>query len=124
MKRLAAAATILLLAAGPARAMTVAEFLARAHMLKARGVLALLSPDAALLKAEMQGIVATYRADIRAQRAAGKPPHSCPPALSQAQVQMVGGQLLAELERIPAARRGMSMKAAFYAFMKRRYPCR
>ncbi|MET0308668.1 MAG: hypothetical protein ABW023_08175 [Sphingomonas sp.] len=119
---LAAAASLLM--AGSAQAMTVAEFLAKAHGLKAQGAMAMLSPDAELLKAEMRGILIAYRADIRAARAAGRPAHSCPPARNQVEPQVAAKQLLADLEKIPATQRGMSMKRAFYAFMKRRYPCR
>lgn len=121
MRRVFAAAAVLSMIAVPAQAMTVAEFLAKAHALKAKGPLALVSPDLPLLKKEMQGIGAGYRADIDAARAAGRTPHSCPPPKGQAK--MDSSQLLAELERIPPAHRGMSMKTAFYAIMKRRYPC-
>jgi hypothetical protein len=37
---------------------------------------------------------------------------------------MTSDEFLAELERVPVAQRGMSMRTAFYAMMKRRYPCR
>ena len=121
MIRLFAAAALLVLIAGPAQAMSVAEFLAKAHALKAKGPLAILSPDLPVLKKEMQDIGAGYRADILAARAAGRTPHSCPPPRDQ--VKMDSSQLLAELERIPPAQRGMSMRTAFYAIMKRRYPC-
>jgi hypothetical protein len=119
--RLFAAAASLSLIAVSAQAMTVAEFLAKANALKAKGPLALMSPDLGLLRKEMQDIGAVYRADIQAARAAGRPPHSCPPPRDQ--VRMDSSQLLAELEKIPPAQRGMSVKTAFYAIMKRRYPC-
>ena len=122
MRRLALAAAALSLVATSASAMSVAEFLAKARALQARGVLSVLSPDVALLRNEMLGISAAYRADMAAARAAGRKPHSCPPP--KGQVRMTAAQMLAELERIPPARRGMSMKAAFYDYMKRRFPCR
>jgi len=122
MRRLALAAAALSLVATSANAMSVAEFLAKARALQARGVLSALSPDVALLRNEMLGISAAYRADMAAARAAGRKPHSCPPP--KGQVRMTAAQMLAELERIPPARRGMSMKAAFYDYMKRRFPCR
>ena len=110
------------LAAQPAEAMSVAEFLARARALRAEGVLAALSPDLDLLRAEVRGIVRSYRGDLAAAKAAGRPPHSCPPAGGIPR--LTPDQMLRELERIPPAQRRMSMKAAFYAYMKRRYPCR
>lgn len=121
-KSLFAAAAALCLVAAPAQAMTVAEFLAKAKALQSRGLLAIGSPDIKLLKDEMQGIADGYRADLEAARKAGRKPHSCPPP--KGQVKMDGKQLFAELEKIPVAQRGMSMKTAFYGIMKRRYPCK
>ena len=105
-----------------AQAMTVAQFLARAKALQARGALGLLSPDAELLKHEVASIRAAYTADLRAARAAGKTPHSCPPETGKPR--LTPKQMLAELEKIPPTKRSMSMKAAVYAYMKRTYPCR
>lgn len=122
MRRLALAATALSLVATSASAMSVAEFLARARALQARGMLSAFSPDVTLLRNEMTAIGTAYRADLAAARAAGRKPHSCPPP--RGQVRMTADQMLAELERIPPARRGMSMKAAFYDYMRRRFPCR
>lgn len=102
--------------------MTVAEFLAKANALKARGMFAMMSSDIGLLKAEMAGIADAYRGDIAAARAAGRKPHSCPPPKGQSK--MGSSEFLAELEKIPQARRGISMKAAFYGIMARRFPCR
>jgi hypothetical protein len=113
-----------LLAAPAAQAMSVAEFLARARQLQAVGVLAPFYADYDLLKAEMRGIAYGYLADIAAARRAGRPPHSCPPPRNSPAAQIDPEQLLRELERIPPAQRGVSMKTAFYAFMKRRFPCK
>jgi len=116
------AATGLALVATPAHAMSVAEFLARARALQALGPLAMLSSDVTVLRNEIYAVRAAYRADLAALRARGGKPNSCPPASGR--VTMTPAQLLAELERIPPARRGMSMKAAFYDYMRRHYPCR
>lgn len=121
MKRLVAAVILLCLTAAPANAMTVAEFLGKVHALKARGILAIGSPDIALLRGEVANIRAGYRADLAAAQKAGRKPHSCPPPADKPMSQ---DEFIAELERIPAAQRGMSMRTAFYAIMKRRYPCR
>lgn len=123
MRRLVfAAVAASLLVPTAAQAMSVAQFLAKAKALQAQGALAILSPDAELLKREVASIRAAYTADLRAARAAGKTPHSCPPETGKPRI--TPRQMLAELEKIPAARRGMSMKAAVYAYMKRTYPCR
>jgi hypothetical protein len=115
-----AGATLLLPAS--AQAMSVAEFLAKANALKARGFLAIGSPDIKLLKSEMEGVANAYRADIRSARAAGRTPHSCPPPKGKAKIG--SKELMAEFEAIPAAQRGMSVKSAFYAMMKKRFPCK
>ncbi len=122
MKRLFLAVAILSFAATSASAMTVAEFLAKANALKAKGMMAAFSSDIGLLKSEMAAVTASYRADLELARAAGRKPHSCPPP--RGQTRMTSTDLLAELAKIPPARRGMSMKAAFYGIMARRYPCR
>lgn len=122
MRRLTALVAVAILAVpNAAQAMTVAQFLAKAKALQARGALGLLSPDAELLKHEVAAIRAAYTADLRAARAAGKTPHSCPPETGKPRLNPK--QMLAELEKIPPAKRGMSMKAAVYAYMKRTYPC-
>ena len=122
MRRLFLAAAALSFVATSASAMTVAEFLAKANALKAQGMMAAFSSDIGVLKSEMAGVATAYRADLESARAAGRKPHSCPPP--KGQTKMTSTDLLAELEKIPPARRGMSMKAAFYGIMARRYPCR
>ncbi|ODP38210.1 hypothetical protein BFL28_15155 [Sphingomonas turrisvirgatae] len=105
-----------------AQAMTVAQFLAKVNGLKAKGIFAMGSPDIKLLTNEMKGVAADYRAEIESARAAGRVPHSCPPAKGQAK--LGSKDILAEFEAIPLPQRGMSTKTAFYAMMKKRYPCR
>jgi len=112
----------LLCAALPAQAMTVAEFLAKAHALQSRGIFAMGSPDIKLLQDEVAGIRTAYRADLASAAAAHRPPHSCPPPPGQSK--MSSTEFVAELERIPVAQRGISMRTAFYAIMRRKYPCR
>ncbi len=105
-----------------AQAMSVAEFLAKANALKAKGFLALGSSDIALLRTEVERASDAYRNDLATASAAGRTPHSCPPPKGQTRIG--SNELLAEFEKIPAAQRGMSVKSAFYAMMKRRFPCK
>jgi len=121
-KLLVLAAAALSMVATSASAMTVAEFLAKAKALQAQGMLAAFSSDVTLLKNEMAGISAAYRADLEGARRMGRKPHSCPPP--KGQVKLPPKEFIAELEKIPPAKRGVSMKAAFYWIMARRYPCR
>lgn len=106
-----------------AQAMTVEEFLVKARALKAKGPFALFSSDLAPVKAEIKSVATSYRADLRAEKAAGRAPHSCPPPEGSNAAKIKPADFLAELERIPPHQRSMSMKTAFYLIMKRRWPC-
>lgn len=121
MKRFWITAGVLALAPASAQAMTVAEFLAKANALIAKGALASESPDFAPLAAEIRVAVEAYRDDLNAARHAGSAPHSCPSAARG--VRFSTKELVAEFNAIPPADRGMSVKTAFYAMMKKRYPC-
>ena len=77
MKRLVfAAVAASLLVPTAAQAMTVAQFLAKAKALQAQGALAILSPDAELLKREVASIRAAYTADLRAARQSHRREHA------------------------------------------------
>lgn len=102
--------------------MTVGDFLSKANALKARGLMAMGSSDLKLLRGHMLSVATDYRRDIDNARAAGKPPHSCPPP--KGKTRMGSNELLTEFEKIPSAQRGISTRTAFYDMMKRRYPCR
>ncbi|MCP3730479.1 hypothetical protein M9978_08555 [Sphingomonas sp. MG17] len=121
MKKLMMIAALVALPAS-AQAMSVAEFLAKVSGLKAKGLFAMGSPDIKLLTTEMKAVGEAYRTDIEGARAAGRTPHSCPPPKGKAK--LTSKDLLSEFEAIPAAQRGMSVKTAFYAMMRKRYPCK
>jgi hypothetical protein len=118
MKKLLAAALCGCLIATPAMAeMSVATFLAKTDALKAKGMLAMMSSDIGLLKAEMKAATSSYRTDLTAAKAAGRPLHSCPPAKSS----MDSDELMASFRTIPEAQRPRtSVKTAFYALMKKK----
>jgi hypothetical protein len=109
------------LTAAQAQSMPVSTFLAKADALKKKGPLALLSGDIKVLKAEVQNSAQAYGKDVRAARAAGKLTHSCPPAGTK--LSMNSNELLGHFDSIPPAQRGMTVKAAFYDMMKKKYPC-
>ena len=112
---------VLLILPAAAPAMTVAEFLSKAAALQTKGMSAMTSPDLGLLRAEVQAAGESYRAEIEAAKAAGKPPRSCPPPKGQARVD--SNILIASFQTSPPAKRSMSVKTAFYSFMDKRYPC-
>ncbi|OYY71875.1 MAG: hypothetical protein B7Y47_06160 [Sphingomonas sp. 28-63-12] len=106
-----------------AQAMTVADFLAKTEALKAKGILAMGSPDITVLRNEIKGAGTAYRAKIDADVAAGRKPGSCPPPKGTANV--TSDDIIAEFSRIPVAQRSKtSVETAFAAFMTKRYPCK
>ena len=114
----------LLLAAAPALAaggdMSVAQFLSKADALKAKGPMALLSPDMKVLKNEGQAAGEAYRQRLVAERNAGKP-SSCPPKGAK----VSSDQVLSHLRTYPAGtRERTSMKTAMADFFIKNYPCR
>ncbi len=119
--RLTAAAFCGLSFAVPVHAeMSVATFLAKADGLKAKGMMALTSPDMGKIKAEMKSVTTGYRAQLQADRAAGRKPHSCPGPKSK----MDSEELMGHFRAIPAAQRATtSVKTGFYGLMKKKYPC-
>lgn len=114
------AATAILLPAA-AQAMTVQEFLNKADALKAQGVLALASPDIALLRDEVKAAGAAYRADLARDAAAGKKPTSCPPPVGKTGI--TSDEIIKEFRALPAAQRKLSVKQAWVTLMTKRYPC-
>ncbi|MEO9130711.1 MAG: hypothetical protein ABI240_05835 [Sphingomonas sp.] len=104
-----------------AEAMTVNEFLAKTATLQAKGFAAMTSPDLSLVRNEIKTAAAAYRAELDAAQAAHRKPRSCPPPKGQAKVD--SKTLMASFQAILPAKRTMSVKAAFYALLDKRYPC-
>lgn len=100
--------------------MSVAAFLARADAVMRLGPLAMATPDAHRLKAEVIAAGKRYKARIDAQRKAGHPTSSCPPETGT----LTPEEWLAHLRSYPAERRrAISIHAAFDGLMRKRYPC-
>ena len=100
--------------------MSAAAFLAKADALRAKGPMALLSGDMKVLKAEGQAAGLAYRARLKADKAAGKPPHSCPPPKSRINSTQVIEHLRAYS---PTTRTRTTMKMAIADLMVKTYPC-
>ena len=124
MRRAAVAALGLLVFAAPALAaggnMSVAAFLAKADALKAKGAMALFSPDIKLLRAEGQAAGEAYKLRLQAERKAGNP-SSCPPKGTRPGQ----GEVMTHLRSYPTEHRGhITMKTAIADYFVKRYPCR
>lgn len=104
-------------------AMTVAEFLARAEALKAKGMMAMMSSDLPVIRGEMQAATTAYRTDVDAARAKGRTDLGCPPPKGQAKIS--SDTIMADLAAIPKPLQAkLTVKAALYDVMRKRYPCR
>lgn len=104
----------------PAPRGSVAHFLARAEPLMRLGPLALASPEASRLKAEVVHIARLYKSRNDAQRRGGQPRKSCPPASGD----MEPEQWLDHLRSYPAPSRAyISLSTAFEQLMEKHFPC-
>lgn len=100
--------------------MTVATFLGKYEALKKKGLSALGSPDIGVLKAEGQAAGEAYMARLKADRAAGRPSHSCaPPKARISQSEFIAGA-----QKYPVAVRGQTtLKMVIADLMRKKYPC-
>lgn len=110
--------------AAPAHAapgdMSVATFLAKVDALKARGIMAMLSSDVGLLKAEATAAGKGYGDRLKKERTAGHP-SSCPPK----QTKVSQSMWLNHLSSYPAAQRGQTtLNRAMADMFARNWPCR
>ncbi len=122
LRKVALAGALLVLPMA-APAMTVAEFLAKADALKAKGMMAMMSSDLPVVRGEMQAAATAYRADVDAARAKGRTDLGCPPPKGQAKLS--SDIVMADLAAIPKPTQARTtVKAALYDVMRKRYPCK
>ena len=101
-------------------AMTVAVFLEKADSLERRGMTAMFSSDARLLKSELKNAGAALKAERNRWKSAGRRPAYCPPE----RIPIKSSALLAHLRSIPPAQRQrMEFRDALRLMLMRRYPC-
>ena len=100
--------------------MSVAAFLAKADALKAKGMLAMLSPDIKVLQTEAQAAGMAYHGQLDAERKAGHP-SSCPPK----GVRIDSDMLMAQMRTYPAGKRPqISVKTAMADLFRAKFACR
>lgn len=103
-----------------AQNMPVSTFLEKADALKAKGMMAMLSPDIGILKNEIQAAGLAARAERQAREAAGQPRLACPPE----KVSMNSDELIESFRAIPVAQRPrITVKQAMTEMVRKRYPC-
>lgn len=121
MRKVVVALLVALAPAGElhAQSMPVSDFLSRAEALKKKGMMAMLSKDFRILKAQIQNSGKQLRAEQNEAAKAGRKPATCmPPKASVAP-----DELLEHLRSIPPQQRAMSIKAGFAGLMRKKYPC-
>lgn len=100
-------------------AMTVGTFLAKAAPLRANPLMALMSPDYPVLKAEADAATRELRADGAKRRAAGKPPIACiPDGESIGIMDMLNG-----LDALSPAEKKLPLKDGYARVIAKRFPC-
>jgi len=116
---LAATVAIAGMAAPASAAMTVGTFLARAAPLRANPLMALMSPDYTLLKAEADQATRQLKADGAARKAAGKPPIACIP-----EGQSIGiMDMLLGLDALSPAEKKLPLKDGYARVVAKKFPC-
>jgi hypothetical protein len=119
--KLLAAILLAFVPLGAANAMDVATFLAKAEALQKKGMLALMSSDYKLLKAEIETQAEVLRAERLAAERARRRPAYCPPAKQS----LGSDEILAAFRSVPVAQRPrVPVKDALRALLARKYPCR
>ena len=100
--------------------MTVATFLSKYDALLKKGLFALGSADAKLLKAEGEAAGEAYSARLKADKAAGRAPHSCPPPRGR----LSQNEFIRGVQQYPSASRGqVTLKMAVADLMRKKFPC-
>lgn len=121
MKRFLLGPAIAFGMAAPAQAeMTVAQFLSKADALQKKGAMAIFSSDLRPVVREMRSVGQQLKVEGERRKAAGLPRRACPPENARPK----SDELLAMMNAIPPAERGMSLKDGFVRVMAARYPCR
>lgn len=109
-------------AAAPTAPATVAEFLAQADALVARGGdVAAVSPEADAIRIAIQDAAMAYRASLALSAQRGEKPTSCPPPPGQAQLSLA--DMMDYFRAFPQANRAMPLTTAFALVMTLRFPC-
>lgn len=127
MKSLVLLPALLVAAAAPAGAaqpapISAGEFLERAEpLIKKNKVSLVFSGEARRLLAIVGGTAQRNRAQLDADRAAGRKVTTCLPPQGKAAVD--AKELLAYLRGLPPAQKARSFDAAFAGYVAKKYPC-
>lgn len=100
--------------------MTVGAFLARAEPLRANPLMALMSPDYTVLKAEADAATRALRADAAQRKAAGKKPIACMPEGEKLGIT----DMLDGLDELSPKEKRLPLKDGYARVLAKTFPCR
>ena len=110
-----------LVSVSAANAMDVGTFLAKAEILRERGVLAMFASEYGELQAEIRTSYRSLKQERLAAQGAGRRPAYCPPGPASLSME----EMLGAMTSVPAARRTrVQVRDALRAAFARKYPCR
>jgi hypothetical protein len=119
--KLLAATFACLVSVSAANAMDVGTFLAKAQVLRERGLLAPFASEYGEVQGEIRTSFASLKQERLAARGAGRRPAYCPPGPASLTVE----ELMAAMTAVPAARRThVQVRDALRVAFARKYPCR
>jgi hypothetical protein len=101
-------------------AMTVGAFLARAEPLRANPLMALMSPDYTVLKAEADAATRALRAEAAQRKAAGKKPIACMPEGEKLGIT----DMLDGLDELSPKEKRLPLKDGYARVLAKTFPCR
>jgi hypothetical protein len=118
-------AAIALFTAAQTAQLSVADVLVKADALERKGVFAIFSSDLRGIRAEGQRDLQAFAGDMVNAMQMHRPLPACPPkdGPNSYKFNLNTDDLLQFYRSIPPARRGMSSRQAFAAFMSRKFPC-
>jgi hypothetical protein len=109
------------IAAQEAPSLTIADFLAQWHAAQAETDRGEKAAKFTRLIEQVAPSFKRYKAQLDADKAAGRPPRACPVKGTKADVDM--NALALELDKLPEAQRAVPMDAPIFANLDRRFPC-
>jgi hypothetical protein len=125
---LAAAPTGIALAASPSMqgpSISVGDFLAKADALEKKGMVAMFSSDARVIKAVSKADIDAFAAQLVGAFKAHRALPACVPMQGDKfNFTVTSDEVLRYYRAIPPQRRGISSRQAFAEFMSRKFPCR
>lgn len=121
MMRFSMAAALFVQGAPAEPPLTLGQFLALWDTGRQAGVMARMSPEARTAARALRDGARRYRARVEADKAAGRPPQSCPPPRGSAQLR--SDDVIPKLEALPASDHAKPFETVLIPLLDSLYPC-